>query len=124
MIGKKYYPAITKPSQIANQDASKCPLDLVRLQALLKSKQEKSVNGSTPATIVVMSAKKAWLINILSALRMMLLIIFSSIFPLFIKQLIPKSTIVIVFLILHWLSLSQKLHLTVQCYVEHTNDKI
>jgi hypothetical protein len=58
MIGKKYnYPAITKTSQIANQDASKCPRDPVRLQAHLKAKQEKSLNGSTPNTIAVMSAK-------------------------------------------------------------------
>ena len=55
---KNNYPAITKPSQIANPDTSKCPTDPVRLQAFLKAKQEKSVNESTPNTIAVMSAKK------------------------------------------------------------------
>lgn len=54
---KNNYPDITKPSQIANPDASKCPRHPVRLQALLKAKQEKSVNGSTSNTIAVMSAK-------------------------------------------------------------------
>jgi hypothetical protein len=57
-LGKNNHPAITKPFLIANQDASKCPRDPVRLQAFLKAKQEKSVNESTPNTIAVMSAKK------------------------------------------------------------------
>ena len=89
-LGKNNHPAITKPFLIANQDASKCPRDPVRLQALLKANKRKVSIGVHPI-LKLLCLQKAWLINILSALRMMLLVILSLYFPLFYQATNTKA---------------------------------
>jgi hypothetical protein len=94
-------------------------LEISQVASTVRSKnREKSVNGNTFNTIAGMSAKSL-LINILSALRTILLVILAFFLFSPFYQLIPKPIIVFLFLLPLWLTLSQKLRLTIQCYGEH-----